>query len=69
MLKRLKAIANIRCDATKYTLMDTEKTHIIKGSLGIHSYFIKSKAEVAAKVLGNAVVVPMEEAQAIAISG
>lgn len=62
VLRKKKAIENIRCDAIKYTLMNAGKTRIIKGSSGIHSYFSKAKARLAARVIGNAVAVPLNEA-------
>ena len=61
-LKRLEKIKKIDVFATKYILMNPEKTKIIKGNNGIHSYFYESKARTAARVVGNAVVVPLKEA-------
>lgn len=61
-LKRLEKIKKIDVFATKYVLMNPTKTQIIRGKNGFHSYFCKIKARTAARVIGNAIVVPLEEA-------
>ena len=58
---RLQRLGNIDGKATKYTLMNPTKDRIIKGRSGIHAYFDKSKARIAARLSG-AVVVPLSEA-------
>ncbi len=62
--RAVNELKKINIHAVKYTLMNTERTSIIQGANGIHSYFCKAKARTAAKVMG-AVVVPLSEARAI----
>jgi hypothetical protein len=61
-VERLKRIEKININAEKYILMNRKKSQIIRGRNGIHSYFSKAKARLAARVIGNAVAVPLNEA-------
>lgn len=54
------------CDAIKYTLMDLGKTKILQGTMGKHIFFDKKKARIATRsVASGAIVVPLQEAEAI----
>lgn len=58
--RRKVAEVTYSCDETKYTLMNLEKTKIIRSSMGRHIFFDISQARVAARnILGGAYVVPV----------
>lgn len=61
-VERLKRLARIDVSAQKLTLMNSAKTRILRGNNGTYHYYDKSKAKIAARVMGG-IAVPVAEAE------